>query len=323
MSAEEITDNAATVIIGNRLRPGCDKAFLAWEHDLNRAASQYPGFMAAEVKPPTASEPEWTTIYRFDTLANLQAWLNSGTRQDRLPEGRHYLASPPTQQVIHGAAKAPDELVTVVVTHRVDPDNVQEFLGWQERMRDAEGKFPGYRGSELFRPIAGVQDEWTAMYRYDTAADLDVWLRSPERERLLAEGKNFKDFQLRTVDSSFGSWFAFDDDGSGAPPASEFKTSIAVWAGLYPIVMLLSLALRPLAMPLWLNLLLGNLLSSILITFVGMPYYVNPLLGRWIRLPAGAEKRRENLRGIALIVVLMSAWAAFFYAVTKVIWNLP
>jgi uncharacterized protein len=324
MTAENLADTAATVLIGNRLRPGCEEAYLNWQNDLNRAAAEYPGFIAAEITPPNDVRPEWTTIYRFDTVANLQAWLNSRTRQDRLPEIRELVECPSTQQVIRGAAKVPDQLVTVVVTHRVDPGEVDEFLDWQQRMREAESTFDGFRGSELFRPIPGVQDEWTAMYRFDTADDLDAWLRSTERERLLAEGKQFKDFQLRTVDSTFGSWFAFGEDGSsGAPPASELKTSIAVWFGLYPTVTLLSLATRPLGMPLWLNLLIGNLLSSILITFVVMPHYVNPLLGRWMRLPGGRQTRQANLRGIAIIVAVMSVWAVFFWAVTKVIWHLP
>ena len=91
MTADNVTDSAATVIIGQRLRPGCDEEFLAWQHDLNTAASRYPGFVGADVSPPTAVQPEWTVVYRFDTVANLRAWLNSATRQDRLIEGRRYL----------------------------------------------------------------------------------------------------------------------------------------------------------------------------------------------------------------------------------------
>ena len=119
-------------------------------------------------------------------------------------------------------------------------------------MRDAGTRFPGYRGSELFRPIEGLQDEWTALYRYDSAADLDAWLTSPQRARLLAEGKAFHDFELRTVDNSFGNWFAFDA-GQDTTPPSDTKSAIAVWVGLYPTVVLLSIALFLLKMPLWLE----------------------------------------------------------------------
>ncbi|MCB0936815.1 MAG: antibiotic biosynthesis monooxygenase [Mycobacterium sp.] len=322
MTGGELTDNAATVVIGQKVRPDCADEFLVWQDEMNRVASTFPGFVTAEVTPPTAAQPDWVVVYRFDSVANLQAWINSVARHDRLAAGRDYLDGNPTQQVIAGAATPPDQLVTVVVTHRVDPDRVEEFLAWQNRMRDAETRFPGYRGSELFRPIEGLQDEWTALYRYDSAADLDAWLTSPQRARLLAEGKAFHDFELRTVDNSFGNWFAFDA-GQDTTPPSDTKSAIAVWVGLYPTVVLLSIALFPLKMPLWLGMLVGNLLSSIVMTFLVMPFYVNPMLKGWLHPPgAGPQRRRAEIRGVATIVAVMAAWTLAIFLGTTVIWHL-
>ncbi|MDT5063887.1 MAG: uncharacterized protein QOK02_42 [Mycobacterium sp.] len=322
MNDSVTSDGAATVIIGERVRRGSEQEYIAWQHELNEAASHYPGFIGAEVTPPTAVQKDWVVVYRFDSIANVQAWMNSATRQDGLATGRHLLDGPPTQQVVGGAAKPVDQLVTVVVSHRVEPDDLDDFLAWQDRLRVAESKFGGFRGAELFRPIDGVQDEWTAMYRYATAEDLDKWLTSDERKRLLAEGKKFSEFQLRTVDNSFGSWFAFDGDGADTPP-SDVKTSLAVWMGLYPTVVFLSLALSPLHMPLWLSLLIGNLFSSFAMTFLTMPFYVNPLLKRWLRPPPDAPKARTNWRGIAIVAGLNLFWVVVFYLVTKVFWHLP
>ncbi len=153
-------------------------------------------------------------VYRFDSIAHLQAWINSATRQERLAVGQQYFDGPGTQQVLGGGARQADPLVTVVVSHRVSPEHVDDFLDWQDRLRVAESKFAGFRGTELFRPVEGVQDEWTALYRYDNAADLDRWLVSDERKTLLAEGEKFADFHSRTIDNSFGSWFAFDENGN-------------------------------------------------------------------------------------------------------------
>jgi antibiotic biosynthesis monooxygenase (ABM) superfamily enzyme len=225
--------------------------------------------------------------------------------------------------VIGGGARSTDPLVTVAVSHRVSPENVAEFLEWQERLRLAESKFPGFRGSELFRPVAGVQDEWTALYRYDSADDLDKWLISDERRALLAEGERFSDYHSRTIDNSFGSWFAFDERGHQAPPPSDFKTAIAVWVGLYPTVVLLTLMVSPLHMPLWLGMLIGNLMSSFAVSYLAMPYYVNPLLKRWLRPPSEVPKARTNLQGIAIVIGLNLFWVVVFYLVTKVFWHLP
>jgi antibiotic biosynthesis monooxygenase (ABM) superfamily enzyme len=240
-----------------------------------------------------------------------------------LAQGRQFFDGPGTQQVISGGARPTDPLVTVVVTHRVSPDLVDDFLAWQERLRLAESKFDGFRGTELFRPVEGVQDEWTALYRYENAADLDKWLISRERQALLAEGEKFSDFHSRTIDNSFGSWFAFDDNGREAPPPSDLKTSIAVWVGLYPTVVMLTLALSPLHMPLWLGMLVGNLLSSVAMSFVIMPYYVNPLLKRWLRPPPDVPVARTNVRGACLVIAVLAVWTLIFYLVTQVFWSLP
>jgi antibiotic biosynthesis monooxygenase (ABM) superfamily enzyme len=322
MLSENITDNAVTVIIGQRVRADAEQKFLAWQHDLNEAASHYPGFLGAEVAAPTDAQPDWVLIYRFDSMANLRAWLDSSTRQDRLATGSEYYDGPPTQQIVGGAAKPVDQLVTVVATHRVEPEDVEEFLAWQQRLRLAESKFDGYRGTELFRPVEGVQDEWTAMYRYDNAADLEAWITSEEREQLLEEGKKFRDFQLRTVDNSFGSWFAFDDKGNQVPPPSDIKTSFAVWVGIYPTAMTIMLLLSPLHLPVWAGTLVGNLCSSFILTFVTMPYYANRLLKRFLWPSAGEPKSSTDLRAAVIVVASLLFWAVIFGLVWK-FWKLP
>ncbi|MCP9272103.1 antibiotic biosynthesis monooxygenase [Mycolicibacterium arenosum] len=316
MDLKKSAGTAATVIIGQKVRPGCEQEFEAWQVDVNSKAAAYPGFLGAEINPPTAVQSDWVVVYRFDSVAHVQAWINSATRQDLLASGERFFDGPGTQQVISGGARPTDQLVTVVVTHRVAPEYVDDFLAWQERLRLAELKFDGFRGTELFRPVEGVQDEWTALYRYENAADLDKWLISEERRALLAEGEKFSDFQSRTIDNSFGSWFAFDDQGNEAPPPSDFKTSIAVWVGLYPTVVLLTLALSPLHMPLWLGLLIGNLISSFAMSFITMPFYVNPLLKHWLRPPPNAPVARTNWRGLGICVVALATWTVIFYFVT-------
>src|SRR5689334_4397732 len=143
MTPEKRVDHAVTVIIGERVRPGCEKAFVSWQQELNNAASHYPGFIAAEINSPTSRQQHWSVIYRFDSIPNLQAWINSATRHDRLAERQHFCDGPSTQQILTGAAARSDTLVTAVVTHRVPAEAVDEFLSWQERLRLAENEFPG------------------------------------------------------------------------------------------------------------------------------------------------------------------------------------
>ncbi len=323
MDARKSTDTAATVIIGQKVRPGCEREFEAWQQDMNSRAATYPGFLGAEINPPTAVQSDWVVVFRFDSIAHVQAWINSATRQALLADGGRYFDGPGSQQVISGGARPSDPLVTVVVTHRVSPDHVADFLAWQERLRLAESMFDGFRGTEIFRPVEGIQDEWTTLYRFENESDLEKWLVSDQRRELLAEGEKFADFHSRTIDNSFGSWFAFDEKGNEAPPPSDSKTSLAVWMGLYPTVVFLTLVLSPLHMPLWLGLLIGNLLSSFAMSFVTMPFYVNPLLRRWLRPPPDAPKARTNWLGIGIIAAVNLFWVVVFYVITNVVWHLP
>lgn len=316
MSTEELQDAAATVIIGQKILPGMEREYKAWQEDVNAAAARYAGYIGAEISPPTPHQPDWVVVYRFDSLAHLQAWINSATRQRFLDIGSKYFDGPGTQQVVSGGTQPTDPLVTVVVTHRVHPNQVDDFLDWQRHLSQEESRFEGFRGAELFRPIEGLQREWTALYRFDNAEHLDAWLTSAKRQELLAEGKKFNDFELRTIDNSFGSWFAFEGNGKEAPPPSETKTAIAVWVGLYPTVVLLTLALSPLKMPLWLGLLVGNLLSSFVMSFFTMPYYVNPLLKRWLRPSPSEPAAKTNLIGLGIVAALTMFWVIVFYVVT-------
>ncbi|MFD4141054.1 MULTISPECIES: antibiotic biosynthesis monooxygenase [unclassified Streptomyces] len=323
MTTEKLEDAGATVIIGLKVLPGLEQEYETWQKKVNAAAAGYAGHLGAEVSPPTPVQPDWVVVYRFDSIAHLQAWMNSATRQSLLDIGSKYFDGPATQQVVSGGTQPTDPLVTVVVTHRVHPDHVDDFLDWQHHMSQEESKFEGFRGTEMFRPLEGLQDEWTTLYRFDNAEHLDAWLTSAERKKLLAEGAKFNDFKLRTVDNSFGSWFAFEDNGKQAPPPSETRTAIAVWVGLYPTVVLLTLALSPLHMPLWLGLLVGNLLSSFIMSFFTMPYYVNPLLRRWLRPSPDEPAARTHLGGLGIVAAVTVFWAAVFYAVTTQIWTLP
>src|ERR1700755_3251793 len=59
-------DTTATVIIGQQVQAGCEERLAAWQHGFNQAASRYPGFLGAEVTPPTGLQPDWVVVYRFD-----------------------------------------------------------------------------------------------------------------------------------------------------------------------------------------------------------------------------------------------------------------
>ena len=175
-----------------RSAPGSEQPFEEWQKDLNGRPAKYPGFLGAEINPPTAVQPEWVVVYRFDSIAHVRPGSTAPRARSDCDRGSSIFDGPGTQQVLGGGARQSDPLVTVAVSHRVEPEERDEFLAWQDRLRLAESKFPGFRGTELFRPVAGVQEEWTALYRYDSAADLDSWLVSDERQAATGRGREIR-----------------------------------------------------------------------------------------------------------------------------------
>ena len=80
--------------------------------------------------------------------------------------------------------------------------------------------------------------------------------------------------------------------------------------------MTLTLLNRPLGLPLWAGLLIGNLLSSFVMSYLTMPYYSNRILRWWLRPRSGAPQPRTNLLGIATVLAINATWATFFYFLT-------
>jgi antibiotic biosynthesis monooxygenase (ABM) superfamily enzyme len=316
LDAEQRTP--ATVVIAQRMKHGRQDDVRRWQEDVNRAVAGFAGYVGNDVVV-SADADEWTVIYRFDSKPHLVSWLASPEREAVLRRGAGLFDGPASQHVLVRDDGA--DLVTVVVSHPVDPADEDTFLAWQERVTDAERKFAGFRGAELFRPVPGVQDEWTALYRYDTDEHLNAWLESTERKRLLEQGRRFKDFRLHRISSPFGSWFAQpggDEEGGG--PA-QWKTALSVLVGLYPTVVVLTLVISGLwkNAELWASLLVGNILSVTLLTWVVMPI-VTRALRFW--LTQGGRARLDGLGALASVAFLALA-AVVFWACTTQLWHLP
>jgi uncharacterized protein len=305
-------DGPATVVIGERVRPGRAEDHRRWQDEVSAVAATFPGYLGTEVG--ASGDPgEVTVVYRFDTPGHLHAWLESPERARLLERGADLHDAPGDQQVVVGTS-GDAEMVTVVVSHTVRPEDEADFLAWQRRLSDAERRSPGHRGGELLRPVPGVQDDWVAVTRFATEHDLETWLASAARHDLLAEGERFRDFRLRRVTTSFGSWFTGDAGAAAAPPS--WKTALSVLLGLYPTVVLLTLAISALwpAGPLWASLLVGNVASVSLLTWVVMPV-VTRALRFWLE-PAPPRGPRTDVLGTVASLMFLAVAAGVFAVLT-------
>lgn len=302
--------DAATVILAIDVPPGSEDEYQAWQRRVNEAAAHFPGFVGAQVIEPTPDvQSNWTCLYRFRSASELTAWLDSDARAAFLAEADDRFRDVRQRTL---ASDDADEGVTFVISHRVPPERVDEFLALQAQADDAQSAFAGYRGTRLLRPVQGAQPEWTALVRFDTEENLRAWVNSDQRAKLIdALSEIGTEFDTEIIGSSFGSWFSFSmRDGVATPNWKQWLTVLLV---LYPVVMLLGLitpylpgGFHSTAFPpgrwFFFNMWVGNVLSTLLLTFALMPLVTRAL--RWWLDPRAS--RKITLIGLGAVIGLFA-----------------
>lgn len=87
MTAPSSFSAAVTVVATRRVRSGCEAAYEAWLAGLIREASSMPGYLGADViRPETGGARVYTSIFRFDSVANLGNFEGSELRRRALAE---------------------------------------------------------------------------------------------------------------------------------------------------------------------------------------------------------------------------------------------
>lgn len=120
----EPTDDAGgplTVIATRKVRPGREEAYEAWLAEIHAETRSFPGYLGAHVvRPAPGTEREYTSIWRFDSLAALRAWEDS--------EARHaWLARLPAEAVEGDARLERHEGMDLWIT----PEAVASPVRWR------------------------------------------------------------------------------------------------------------------------------------------------------------------------------------------------
>jgi antibiotic biosynthesis monooxygenase (ABM) superfamily enzyme len=308
-------DSAVTLVTQTRVREGMAEQFGQWQSTISAAAAEFPGFITQSVLPPNPPlQVDWVIQQRFDSVEAASAWLRSERRTRLLDTGQPMLAGHDDVHLVRdstaGVRPAP---VSAVISSRVKPGQEAAFRAWEQRIATAQAKSPGFQGYRFEPPIPGVQDDWLAILRFDTEPNLQAWLDSPEREKLLGEAApSLEEFHARVVRTGFEQWFPSAADGASAP---AWKMNMLVLLLLYPIVFLFGIWVQtPLLMgkaglPFWLALFIGNVVSVLLLN------WLVPWTGRgfgWWLVPARNAGGRTSLAGAGMIVLLYAGWLFLF-----------
>jgi uncharacterized protein len=98
MTLTETGDDPVTVMISRRIKPGRETDFEGWLAGITQEAHRFSGYLGANViRPSSTTQPEFVTIFRFDSYTNLMQWENSDVRQrwlkvaDEMAEGENQI----------------------------------------------------------------------------------------------------------------------------------------------------------------------------------------------------------------------------------------
>lgn len=91
VTADASMGSAVTAIV-TTVKPAMEEDYWAWGHKIHSAQATFAGYGGIYVQPPPPGKPgQWTTLVRFDSPQNLQAWFDSPVRQELLQEANKFV----------------------------------------------------------------------------------------------------------------------------------------------------------------------------------------------------------------------------------------
>ncbi|MHB8461745.1 MAG: antibiotic biosynthesis monooxygenase [Vulcanimicrobiaceae bacterium] len=85
-AAEYYVQHSATEVIITKIKPGSEADYRAFADKIQKVQQTFHGYLGSFTQPPHEKEAGWTTVLRFDSAANLDAWLDSQERAALLKE---------------------------------------------------------------------------------------------------------------------------------------------------------------------------------------------------------------------------------------------
>lgn len=84
-----------TTIVEHSVISGGEALFEDWSRRIREACRGYPGYLGTEVIRPEDEGGTYISIFRFDSYANLDAWMHAPERLTLLEGAKTFCAAPP------------------------------------------------------------------------------------------------------------------------------------------------------------------------------------------------------------------------------------
>lgn len=275
--------------------------FIVWQASFNERIVEAPGFISIEFLNHEKDEKA-SVVQRFTTNESSKAWHTSEAYLRLIKELDTFATG---IEITNEEEISHTDGVTEIIVTQVLPKNAAAFRIWNAKIHQEEGKFKGFRGVYLQSPTTQKGTTWITMLQFDNLENLDKWLLSTIRKKLLNEASSFIDtIESHRVISSYAGWFANIAKVAEVPPV--WKQSMVVLLVLFPVVMLELRYLLPLLQPLnrTLSTFIANTISVALLSFPMMPIAITLL--KWWLYPQKAASLAITLFGTLVLFLLYS-----------------
>lgn len=218
-----------------------------------------------------------------------------------------------------------------VVEYIVPAGQAHSFNQWYGRLVDAARRFEGYTRTDLCPPLDcgdGVV-KWYYIVHFATPENLNRWLKSDIRKRLLEEGRDtFLAYRYKSFTTGLEGWFSNQFGGDGeqknlGPPA--WKQVLSVVLGLYPTLIIQGIIFGALGVmqswPMPTSLVVNNLITSSLLTWLVMPL-VTRFLSFWLYPAYRISNGRKDAIGTGIVGMALAFMVSIFNVI-QARWGLP
>ena len=176
---------------------------------------------------------------------------------------------------------------TVVITHRVRDGQQAAYENWLiNEIGPISRSSVGHLDVQIIRPIAGLTATYTIVIRFDTHDNLQNWMTSDRRKRLIEKVRPIlakdDDFFVRS-----GLDFWFTPEGAKAKVPVRWKQFLLTWSAIYPLALTMPLVVSPILRRLgvpqlrFIDTLCVTGLAVCLMVYCVMPRYTK-LVQRWL-----------------------------------------
>jgi len=138
---------------------------------------------------------------------------------------------------------SPDEIVTLVIKHRVKAGLEAQYEAWLRRTVAIAATYPGHLGVDVIRGKSDGLHMFTCVLRFCSTDVMQSWLDSARRRELVAEAAPMlADGDFTEVNRHNEFWFVPASDSS---PPPRWKQAVVTFCVICPLTLLIPLLWGP------------------------------------------------------------------------------